>query len=91
MSLAIHKYFLNHVAGVSDVAMPKGAKVIHCGVQRGDFQLWAIVDLDEKQTERRHFVIIGTGQKFDASDLERMKHLVTFQQDIFVWHVFEWL
>jgi hypothetical protein len=90
MSLAVHKYLLRNVDGVSHVTMPKDARILHCEAQCGEFMLWAIVDLETKSSETRHFLVLGTGQKFDATDLARMKHINTFQQDIFVWHVFEW-
>jgi len=89
MSLAIHKYEIPHQGTVN---MPKGARLLHAESQLGSFFVWAIVDLDEKEEEQRDFLVIfGTGRIFDKSDLPHMRHLTTFQKDIFVWHVFEWV
>jgi len=90
MSLAIYKYEipLNSSPAIS---MPKGAKVIHAQDQRGSIYLWAIVDLEEKKTENRRFLMVFTGQPFDNRDLIHMQHVATFLSGIIVWHVFEWV
>ena len=87
MSLAIYKYKLQ-----PHVTLPKGAEILHCDVQNDQWQLWAIVDTDPKSlTETRHFQVLGTGHKFESSDRQLMKYISTFQQGMYVWHVFEWL
>ncbi len=98
MSLAIYKYeiaLINPRAATAQdfglVSMPKGARVIHAQDQRGSIYLWAIVDLEEKTTENKRFLVVGTGQPFDKSDLIHMRHIATFLSGIFVWHVFEWV
>jgi hypothetical protein len=80
MSVAIHKYPLtlqygiSHGHRVSHVTLPKGAKILHASDQREEFNIWAIVDLEEKAAETRHFLILGTGQQFDKSDSVHLQH-----------------
>lgn len=89
MTLAIYKYKLP--TNGDPVTVPKGARVIHCAEQRRDFYVWAIVDTETARREARRFMVLGTGQPFDESDLIHMRHVNTFQSGIFVWHVFEWV
>jgi hypothetical protein len=91
MSLAIHKYPITLQAGVSDVTLPKGAKILHASDQREEFKIWAIVDLEEKSFETRRFLVLGTGQKLDRADFARLEHISTVLSGSYVWHIFEWL
>jgi hypothetical protein len=92
MSLAIYKYEIPMGDdGSGFVAMPKGARILHCQDQCGRICIWAVVDLTEKETKSRHFVVLGTGHLFDESNWPHMHHIATFLTASFVWHVFEWV
>ncbi len=67
------------------IQMPRGAEIISVQSQHGDGVMWAICDTSaEKQT--RHFRVYGTGHSM-AND--GIKYIGTYQQDVFVWHLFE--
>lgn len=69
-----------------DITMPKGAVVLHVGLQLDIVTLWAEVD-PGAPAEARSFEIHGTGWEFQA---EGRKHLGTvITADQFVWHVYE--
>ena len=70
----------------SIIEMPKGAEILTVKMQSSfDTCLWALVD-SEKETEKREFEIIGTGQEFDS---DNRKYVGTWQDGPFVWHLFE--
>lgn len=81
--ITIYKYELN--AGV--VGLPKGAQILTIQVQNGLPYIWALIDTEVTITEFRWFAIVGTGQEITQE--YEYNYLATFQQDIFVWHVFE--
>ena len=68
----------------SEIEMPVGAKVLMAGEQNGVWCLWASVDPDAMK-ERRLFRITGTGHPIP----DGVKHIASFQQPPFVWHVWE--
>jgi len=86
MMKTIWKYALDFQTIVD---IPKGAKVLTVQEQRGDPQLWAIVDPDA-ETEKRTFIIYGTGHNMPDDPGE---YVGTFQQlgGNLVFHVFEYL
>ena len=83
--LQVYKYPIYDNAVIE---MPMGAKIIHVDIQlshESQISLWAIVD-PKKETEKRNFVIYGTG--WDLSE-DKMNHIGTVMDGIFVWHIFE--
>ena len=68
------------------IRVPIWSKVLCVQLQDGEPQIWMLVDTEEKVFERRRFIVIGTGQSFNSKD---MNYIGTYQQGIFVWHVFE--
>ena len=84
----IYKYELEH-AGSQKIELPKGAIILDVQNQMSQgLRLWAIVDPDPKaEKEVRTIVIVGTGSQLGA--IGRLIHINTFQQQQFVWHVFE--
>lgn len=80
----VHKYSLD-ITDAQAVPMPKGAKVVHVGEQRGVLCLWAEVDTDRPK-EDRHFVIVGTG---NPRPKDAKTHLGSAVVGPFVWHVYE--
>lgn len=67
------------------VHMPIGAKILSVQLQNNQPKMWAIVD-PKAQFEYREFVIVGTGMDFDDTDFT---FIGTFQDNPFVWHLFE--
>lgn len=83
----IFRYRLkNHVP--ADLVMPAGAEILHVNFQGGELCLWALVDNRQFETERRRFVVVGTGHEFDGSSL---RYLDTVHSPSIgsVLHVFE--
>ena len=83
----IYKYPLQ-LTKIQEIEMPRGAQVIHVGVQANTICLWAIVDT-ACPVERRSFAILATGHlNFNP---EIMRHLgsVIMNEGALVWHVFE--
>lgn len=82
MSKVIYKY---KITG-DPIEMPKGADIIHVGMQNQEAFLWAMFfanNADDK--EQRKIDIYGTGQKIPAD----RKYIGTFMDGPFVWHVHE--
>lgn len=71
------------------VSMPKGARVLSVGVQRGDVQVWALVD-PEAPMEDRRFKVAGTGH-YLVGGVENMRFIGTVHMASgqLVWHIFE--
>lgn len=67
-----------------DVA--KGSEFRHFDSQRGRLVIWMECPSDEKDTEARRFVVVGTGQEIlDDSLVYRATCIV----EGFVWHLYE--
>ncbi len=81
----IFKYALRVTDARQTVLMPLGARILSVQNQNGNLTLWALVD-DRRDQVPRKFLVVGTGQDFDAFGLE---YVGTAQIGIFVWHVFE--
>ena len=70
------------------ITMPKDAKILGVGSQpNAGNVVWALVD-PSKPAEMRSFVIYGTGHKI-RSESETSRHVATWQDGSFVWHMFE--
>ena len=83
----IYKYLLTFT-GVQEIEMPKGAQVIHVGVQSEVICIWAIVD-PAQPTERRSFAILATGQPdFDPKIVHHLGSVI-MTGGALVRHVFE--
>lgn len=59
--------------GVFSCVMPRGAKVLCVAVQRGEPQMWALVD-PHADKEARSFVCVGTGH--ELPDLSICAHFI---------------
>lgn len=82
----IFKYEIpHHVSGAFSLSMPEGAEVLALQMQRGVPYIWAKVGAG-LLTERQ-FRIVATGERF--RDDERYKYVDTFQDQGYVWHLFE--
>ncbi|MCX7180389.1 MAG: hypothetical protein NTX56_17060 [Proteobacteria bacterium] len=67
------------------VPMPIGAEIIALQVQDSVPTIWAIVDASAPKQQRR-FRTHGTGHPLPD---DPGKHVGTYQEGPFVWHVFE--
>lgn len=85
MNRIIYKYQIN-VTDVNTVLMPEGAEVLTVQMQDAVPCIWAMVDLDKPRVER-FFGILGTGNP--VPDDFKGKYIGTFQERIFVWHLYE--
>ena len=76
-----------HPGTLISLDMPAGAKILDCQPQLGVPTIWAIVDPAHGLVKRRFFVF-GTGWNMEDFD-GKLVHIRTFQDGVFVWHVFE--
>lgn len=83
---SIYKYPIE-IKGVNTVVMPGGAKVLSIQMQGEIPTIWAMVDPDSRPFIERKFQIIGTGNSIP--DDFKGEYITTFQERIFVWHIFE--
>jgi hypothetical protein len=81
--LTVHKYPFRVLDRVV-LMMPEGAEVLHVEYQHGRPCLWALVDT-ERILVTHHFRIFGTGEEVPVSARD---HVATFQEGLFVWHLF---
>jgi hypothetical protein len=81
----IYKYPFN-VKDALTIELPQGAQILLVECQGGQPCLWAKVDPDAR-TVPRFFRIYGTGHPIDP--FGSPKHIASFQQQVFVWHLFE--
>jgi hypothetical protein len=68
---------------VANIALPHGAKVLHCGKQGADFQIWVEVPAGPAST--RGFKLFGTGHSIP----EDAGYISTVLDGPFVWHCYE--
>ena len=68
------------------IEMPQGAEILHAECQYHRPCVWARVD-PQAPTESRLLLITGTG--LEAPSEHEAKHVATFQQGAFVWHLWE--
>lgn len=85
--LVIWKYELFISDYIHHVKIPKGATFLSADIQNGQPQMWWLVNPEAGVRELRGFRIVGTGHPTIREG--RDKHLATFQQPPFVWHLFE--
>ena len=68
------------------IDLPEGAEILKVDDQRGMACIWALVNTDHIKVERR-FTNKGTGHEIRND--EYLKHIGSFFQGVFVWHLFE--
>ena len=83
---------LSQATNTTVVWLPVGTKLIHVQMQNNKVCLWYLVDIQEKNMERREFIIHGTGhniflRKNGAGEV--YVGTAISKNDNFVWHVFE--
>ena len=72
---------------IQHVIMPPGALILTAQMQKDKLCIWALVD-PEEIPEVRKLYVYGTGHPIDDK-LDRMFHVATVQDGVYVWHVFE--
>ena len=85
----IYKYNLR-IEDQQVIQMPIGAKILTVQVQKGQVQLWALVN-PEIPTQARTIEIIGTGNPINDDIVGERNYIATFQlhDGSLVFHVFE--
>lgn len=83
-TMVVFKYQLHLPEGpsgtLSEIELPKGATILRVGWQshyvdgnptpRAEFFLWALICKDVKETEKRKWLVVGTGHEFSAEALK---------------------
>lgn len=83
----IFKYIVQ--PGSFELELPKRSTVLSVDSQHADSVLWALIDVDEKETETRKFRIVATGEKF-SSETPMIFHGTFYSiKDNLVFHLFE--
>lgn len=81
----IYKYPLQF-GEINELEIPKGSRLVLAGIQSTHPMLWfEVIVSNAENVEKREFVIYPTGAAFDKDK----KHIASFQDDPFVWHVLE--
>lgn len=83
---AVYKYELS--PGENVLVMPVGAEVLTVQLQRDRACLWAVVDTNETATEKRGFIIAGTGHQLPDDPLRYISTIQLYGGSL-VFHVFE--
>lgn len=81
----VHKFKIPLATAEFHLGLNMEAKVLYVGMQRGEPHVWVEVDTKSYQ-EPRKFTIVGTGTPLPAEDV---RHVGTWQQDSFVFHLYE--
>jgi len=68
--------------------MPKHANIIHVGEQRSVLCLWAEVDTEEKEVDRRTFYMMRTGNLWPSVPVKHIGTVIK-KEGRFVWHIYE--
>lgn len=87
--LVIWKYPVRNLSRFT-LSVPVGARVLAVQRQRGQPQIWMLVD-PEALREGKVFRVTGTRHQYSASEMESWTYHGTFQtcEGDFVWHLFE--
>jgi len=80
----IYKYQLA-LQGVDTITAPLKFKPLHIDLQQGVPCLWALIDNEFPDREYKIYTY-GTGHPIP--DVEDKQYICTYQQSMFVWHVF---
>lgn len=87
--MRIYKYPLSLSVIQQDIDLPLASEILSVQLQDGKLQLWALVNEDQKTTEKRRICIFNTGEPAKKCS----KFLGTVQlregEDAWVAHVFE--
>lgn len=84
--LTIWKYPLE-IMGEQTISISEHNQPLDIQMQNGQPCLWAVVDTDADQVERKVY-IVGTGQDVNPIKHVRAYYVGTVQEGRWVWHVF---
>ena len=88
-TVIIYKYPLPIGEMVYGVDIPKGARVLSCGVDaKGEVVVWAEVDTDAP-IEKRFFDIVPTGQQVSSTLLGRFIGTVSLNGAAIILHIYD--
>ena len=87
----ILKYVINHP--IIEIQMPIGAVVLTAQAQRDNICVWAVVDVNQPETELRVFEVYPTGTivREDMGTNRKYINTVQLEGGALVFHVFEYL
>jgi hypothetical protein len=89
--LQIWKYPF-HIESTISVSTHKSAKILMIDCQQNVPCIWMLVDPSSEKVTRR-LKLVGTGHEIDVQEtsyiLGQTRHVGSFQQGVFVWHVFD--
>lgn len=84
----IHKFPL--LIGKNRLHLPAGAQVLHVHEQHGKLMMWVKLNPVDAVLERRKFIVVATGEKFEDCKLNYIGTIhLTNLSNVFVFHVFE--
>lgn len=86
MVQAVWKYPIEFTDSI-EIEMPRGADVLHVGMQGEQLCLWCLVYPEGELTKRR-FRIAGTGHPIEEGDMEHIG-TVHIADDSLIFHIFE--
>jgi hypothetical protein len=78
------------IADEQEIEIPKGAEIIHAGVQAKNFCIWYRCD-PKAPKERRQIRIAGTGHPIPAGNWRHIASTFYGDDDSLVFHLFEHL
>lgn len=84
MAHRVYKFEL-HPSDRPIIDMPRGARLLHVGIQGASAFVWALVEVGAPAVTRR-FVLCGTGHDMPHPDAP---HVGTFFMGPLVWHLFD--
>lgn len=82
----IHKFAIHHT-GISEVVMPRFARVISAHAQYNSIKIWAIVTPGQEMDARR-FAVLVTGDNEDVGHGKYIGTVLLYDGE-YVAHVFE--
>lgn len=85
----IFKYPLLKQNHSQEIEVPQQTRLLHVNVQKGEWVLWAVVDLETKPSKRK-IRVFGTGQELPPDlGIGLNPYINTFFEGDYVWHAFE--
>ncbi len=83
----IFKYPLD-LTSFQTVQLPVGSKIISVGNQCNKLRMWVEVDPEQRDTQTRKIVVVGTGHTLPDVEL-RFIGTVPINEGTFIWHIYE--
>jgi len=88
--MKVLKYTIPDTPSYFKLELLESARLVKVGRQRGSIQAWfEVLDVDGELSIDKEFQIVGTGRNVGLP--ESWKHLYTYFDGPFVWHLYEGL